>query len=76
MVGIAHVLDCRVIDLIGDLDDAGLPSPLLRQHTTHLREPGAPDLLAAYSELPVGLRKAVLKLMVEMAKVAAIRNAA
>ena len=37
LVSIAHVLDCRVIDLIGDLDDAGLPSPLLRQRTAHLR---------------------------------------
>ena len=72
LVDIAHALDCRVVDLIGDLDDASIPSPLFRQDTAHLREPGAPDLLAAYSALPVGLRKAVLKVMLEMAKAARV----
>ena len=68
LVGIAHVLDCRVVDLIGDLDDASLPNRLLHQHADHLREPGAHDLLAAYAALPLLLQKAVLELMVEMAK--------
>ena len=68
LVDIAHALDCRVVDLIGDLDDASIPSPLFRQDTAHLREAGAPDLLTAYSALPAGMRKAVLKLMVEMGK--------
>jgi transcriptional regulator with XRE-family HTH domain len=68
LVDVAHALDCRVVDLIGDLDDASIPSPLFRQDTAHLRAAGAPDLLAAYSKLPVGLRKAVVKLMVELAK--------
>ena len=65
---IAHALDCRVIDLIGDLDDASIPSPLFRQDTAHLREAGAPDLLAAYAAAPPTLRKAVLKLVQEIAK--------
>ena len=47
LVDIAHVLQCRVIDLVGDLDDAGVPSPLFRQDTAHLRVNGAPELLAA-----------------------------
>jgi transcriptional regulator with XRE-family HTH domain len=68
LVDIAHALDCRVIDLIGDLDDASIPSPLFRQDTGHLRESGAPELLAAYSAAPPRLRKAVLKLALEIAK--------
>jgi transcriptional regulator with XRE-family HTH domain len=68
LVDIAHALDCRVIDLIGDLDDASIPSPLFRQDTAHLREAGAPDLLAAYAAAPPTLRKAVLKLVLEIAK--------
>jgi transcriptional regulator with XRE-family HTH domain len=76
LVDIAHALDCRVVDLVGDLDDASLPSPLFRQPTAHLREAGAPDLLAAYSALPERLRKAVLKLMVEMVKTTRAARAA
>ena len=68
LVHIAHALDCRVIDLIGDLDDASIPSPLFRQDTAHLREVGAPELLAAYAATPPPLRKAVLKLVQEIAK--------
>jgi transcriptional regulator with XRE-family HTH domain len=68
LVDIAHALDCRVIDLVGDLDDDGSPSPLFRQDTSHLRETGAPALLAAYSALPGGLQKVVVKLMVELVK--------
>lgn len=30
LVDIAHALDCRVLDLIGDVDDASIPSPLVR----------------------------------------------
>src|SRR5271155_107052 len=68
LVDISHALDCRVVDLIGDLDDANIPSPLFRQDTAHLREPGAPDLLAAYAAAPPTLRKAILKLVQEIAK--------
>jgi transcriptional regulator with XRE-family HTH domain len=68
LVDIAHALDCRVIDLVGDLDDATIASPLFRQDTAHLREAGAPDLLAAYAAAPPTLRKAVLRLVQEIAK--------
>jgi transcriptional regulator with XRE-family HTH domain len=68
LVDIAHALDCRVVDLIGDLDDAGIPSPLFRQDTAHLREAGAPELLAAYAAAPPTLRRTILKLVVEIAK--------
>jgi transcriptional regulator with XRE-family HTH domain len=68
LVDIAHALDCRVVDLIGDLDNAGIPSPLFGQDTAHLRAAGAPELLSAYAALPIRLRKALLKLMVELGK--------
>ncbi len=68
LVDIAHALDCRVVDLIGDLDDASIPSPLFRQNTAHLRESGAPELLAAYSAAPPALRRVILKLVLEIAK--------
>src|SRR5579872_5586625 len=68
LVDIAHALDCRVIDLIGDLDDASIARPLFRQDTTHLRESGAPELLAAYAAAPQALRKAVLNLAQAIAK--------
>ena len=68
LVDIAHALDCRVVDLIGDLDDATIPRPLFRQDTAHLREAGAPELLSAYAAAPPSLRRAVLKLAVEIAR--------
>ncbi|MBV9509581.1 MAG: helix-turn-helix transcriptional regulator [Caulobacteraceae bacterium] len=75
LVDIAHALDCRVVDLIGDLDDATAPSPLFRQDTAHLRESGAPELLAAYAAAPASLRKVVLKLVTEIAKDQSLRGA-
>jgi transcriptional regulator with XRE-family HTH domain len=68
LVDIAHALDCRALDLIGDLDDAGQPQALFRQDTAHLRERGAPELLAAYAAAPPPLRRAILKLVVAIAK--------
>ncbi len=68
LVDIAHALDCRAADLVGDLDDANLGNPLFRQNTSHLRESGAPELLAAYSAAPPLLRGVILKLVVEIAK--------
>jgi len=68
LVDIAHALDCRVIDLIGDLDDSGADSPLFRQNTAHLRESGAPELLAAYAAAPPALRRVIHKLVAEIAK--------
>lgn len=68
LVDIAHALDCRVTDLIGDLDDGAMPSPLFRQDTAHLRESGAPELLAAYAAAPPSLRRVILKLVAEIAR--------
>ena len=68
LVDIAHALDCRVVDMIGDLDDGAMPSPLFGQSTEHLRESGAPELLSAYSVAPPALRRVILKLVVEIDK--------
>ena len=68
LVNIAHALDCRVVDLIGDLDDGSKASPLFGQSTAHLRQGGAPELLSAYSLAPPALRRAILKLVVAIAK--------
>jgi hypothetical protein len=57
-----------VVDLIGDLDDGAMPSPLFRQDTAHLRESGAPELLAAYAAAPASLRRVILKLVAEIAR--------
>src|SRR6201985_236231 len=68
LVDIAHALNCRVIDLIGDLDDASIPSPLFRPDTAHPRGACAPDLRAASAPAPAALRRTILKLVVEIAK--------
>jgi len=68
LVDIAHALDCRVIDLIGDLDDGAIASPLFGQDTGHLREAGAPELLKAFASVTPALRRVILKLVVEIAK--------
>ena len=70
LVDIAHALDCRVVDLAGGLDRLSTVEPALREPDAaeiHLRETGAPELLAAYATLPIKMRKAVLRLMKEMA---------
>lgn len=68
LVEIAHALDCRLVDLVGDLDEAGAPAPLFRHDTAHLCILGAPELLAAYAAAPAALRRAILKLAVEIAR--------
>jgi transcriptional regulator with XRE-family HTH domain len=68
LVDIAHALDCRVVDLIGNLDDASAPNLSFRRDAPHPGPPGAAELLAAYVVLPVGLRKALVNLMIEMGK--------
>ena len=63
LVDIARALDCRVIDIIGDLDDINLPDLPFGKDTAHLRELGAPELLAAYGAITKPLRRAILKLV-------------
>ena len=68
LVMIAHALGCRVIDLIGDLDApeqtggaASLP------HASPLDSDGA-ELRGAFAKLPVDLRRAILRLVIELGK--------
>jgi transcriptional regulator with XRE-family HTH domain len=68
LVEMARAMDCRAIDLIGDLDEASIPRPLFRQDTAHLHDSGAPELLTAYATAPPTLRRAILKLVLEIAK--------
>jgi transcriptional regulator with XRE-family HTH domain len=68
LVDIAHALDCRAVDLIGNLDDASVPNPTFRRDAPHVGPPGAADLLAAYLVLPIRLRKALVNLMLEMGR--------
>ena len=68
LVLIAHALDCRVGDLIRDLDDLDTPRDRSLHDTAHLRAPGAPELLAAYAAAPAEIRRAVLRLVVALAK--------
>src|SRR5271155_5330740 len=56
LVAIAHALDCRVVDLIADLDDEGAAEPLFRQDTAHIRVAGAPELLSAYAAVTPALK--------------------
>lgn len=68
LVDIAHALNCRIVDLIGDLDIGGEPTLMFRQDTGHLREQGAPELLAAYATAPKPLQRAIFKLVTAIAK--------
>jgi hypothetical protein len=68
LVDIAHALECRVIDLADDLDDAPGASPTFRQDIPYLRAPGAAELLEAYCDTPTAVRWTILKLMEEIAE--------
>ncbi len=71
LVEIAHALDCRVTDLIADLDegaDKGVERARFRGDTKYLRVAGAPELLNAYGAAPKAIQRVVLKLVVELAK--------
>ena len=67
LVAIAHGLNCRVTDLIADLDE-GAERSSFREDTKYLRVDGAPALLEAYGAAPKSLQRVILKLVVELAK--------
>ena len=66
LVNIADICDCRIGDLIGEIDD-GRDQTSFRQDTRYLRIAGAAQLLGAYSAAPPALRKAILRLVVALA---------
>ena len=68
LVDIAHALDCRVVELIGDLDDANVSQPTFRADAAHLRVVGGPELLAAYAAAPRSLQQVIRKLVIALAQ--------
>jgi transcriptional regulator with XRE-family HTH domain len=68
LVEIAQALRCGVIDLIGDLDKSK-DSSLFAQHIARLNEPGAAELLEAYSAIKSPKhRRAILNLAKQLAE--------
>ena len=67
LVNIAHALNCRAIELIGDLDGANAASPQFRADVAHLRIEGGAELLAAYAVTPRPLQQAIRKLVEALA---------
>ena len=68
LVDIAHALDCRVVELIGDLDDSNVSQPTFRNDAAHLRVDGGPELLAAYAAAPLPLQRVIRKLVLALAE--------
>ncbi|MBV9509856.1 MAG: helix-turn-helix transcriptional regulator [Caulobacteraceae bacterium] len=75
LVEIARALDCRVADLVDGLDEISSSRPDFRSEPSLLDRPDAGPLLAAYAAAPPRLRRAILNLMVAIAKDQAGREA-
>ena len=70
LVKFAHRFDCRVADLIGDIDGGvgdGAAQESFRTDARHLRVEGAQSLLEAYTAAPPGMRKAIVALATALA---------
>jgi transcriptional regulator with XRE-family HTH domain len=68
LVEIAQALKCGVIDIVGDLDKSK-DSSLFEQHIARLNEPGAAELLEAYSSIKSPKhRRAILNLAKQLAE--------
>ncbi len=68
LVEIARALNCGMIDIIGELDRSKASSMFAR-HVARLREPGAAELLEAYTVIQSAKhRRAILKLAMELAE--------
>lgn len=68
LVDIAHALDCRVADFVGELDEGPAAQSAFNRQPSLLDQPDAAALLAGYAAMPLNLRRAVLSLMVSIAK--------
>lgn len=66
LVAIAQALDCRVADLVGDLDALDGPAPPL--DGAPFGQAYARELLAAFAAAPPHIRRAALRLMLEVAR--------
>ncbi|MDE2111236.1 MAG: helix-turn-helix domain-containing protein [Alphaproteobacteria bacterium] len=68
LVEIAQALHCGVMDIVGDLDQSKASS-LFSRHVARLNEPGAADLLEAYSAIQSPKhRRAILNLAKQLAE--------
>ena len=68
LVEIAQALHCGVMDIIGELDKSKA-SPLFSRHVARLNEPGAAELLEAYSAIQSPKhRRAILNLAKQLAE--------
>ena len=68
LVEIAQALRCSVMDIVGDLDKSKTSS-LFSRHVARLNEPGAAELLEAYSAIQSPKhRRAILNLAKQLAE--------
>ena len=68
LVGIAQALQCGTIDIVGDLVSSKA-SAVFSRHIARLNEPGAADLLEAYSTIQSPKhRRAILNLAKQLAE--------
>ncbi len=71
LVQIAHALDMRIADLVGDIDHASGLAPGDALMLSHIGVSGAPELLHDFARLPSGLRHRVRELVREMVETCA-----
>jgi len=68
LVEIAQALHCGVMDIVGDLDKSKVSS-LFSRHVARLNEPGAAELLEAYTSIQSPKhRRAILNLAKQLAE--------
>ena len=68
LVEISQALHCGVMDIVGDLDKSKA-SPLFSRHVARLNEPGAAELLEAYTAIQSPKhRRAILNLAKQLAE--------
>ena len=68
LVDIAQALNCRVVELIGDLDDSNVEQPQFRDDVASIRVEGGAELLAAYAAAPRPLQLVIRKLVQALAE--------
>jgi transcriptional regulator with XRE-family HTH domain len=65
---IAQALDCRIMDLVGELDSGPAKAAPPGRTLAHLHVIGALEVLAAYAAAPAPVRRAVRRLLGEIAR--------
>ncbi len=67
LITIAHALDCRLVDLLDNLDGGTSQGPLPPHAAPGLAVSEAQELLAAYSDIPEDIRGAFLNVAMQIA---------